>query len=85
VGALAAGVERATAVALNLIEEGLADRLLLSTGLSRVAQVRKYDGPGYAHLFREVLPRLREAGIDDGTLRTVTHDNPLRWLTSGTA
>ena len=57
----------------------------LSTGLSRVSQVRRYDGPGYAHLFREVLPKLREAGIDDSTLRTVTNANPLRWLTSGTA
>jgi phosphotriesterase-related protein len=85
VGALAAGVERSTAVALSLIEEGYADRLLLSTGLSRVSQVRRYDGPGYAYLFREVLPKLREAGIDDGTLRTVTNANPLRWLTSGTA
>ncbi len=85
VGTLGLGAERAAAVALSLIEEGHAARLLLSTGVSRVAQVRKYDGPGYGHLFREVLPRLREAGADDATLRAVTHDNPLRWLTAGTA
>ncbi|WP_336210288.1 aryldialkylphosphatase [Nonomuraea sp. LPB2021202275-12-8] len=83
VGALGAGVDQTVAIALGLIEEGHTDRLLLSTGLSRVSQLRKYDGPGYAHAFRTLLPRLREAGVDDGALRAITHDNPLRWLTDG--
>ncbi|MGP3961653.1 phosphotriesterase family protein [Nonomuraea sp. 3N208] len=84
-GVLGLGADQAARIALALIEDGHAERLLISTGLSRVAQLRKYDGPGYAHLFHELLPRLREAGTGEDTIRLLTHDNPLRWLTSGSA
>ncbi|TYB60934.1 aryldialkylphosphatase [Nonomuraea sp. PA05] len=84
-GALGLGAEQAARIALGLIEDGHAERLLLSTGLSRVAQVRRYDGPGYGHLFRTLLPRLREAGTSEDVIRLITHDNPLRWLTQGLA
>lgn len=83
VGSLGAGAERAAALALDLIGEGHAERLLLSSGLSRMAQLQRYDGPGYAHLFDALLPRLREAGTGEDTLRAIVHDNPLRWLTDG--
>ncbi|AQZ65077.1 parathion hydrolase [[Actinomadura] parvosata subsp. kistnae] len=82
-GALGLGADQAARLALGLIEDGHAGRLLLSTGLSRVAQVRRYDGPGYAHLFHALLPRLREAGTGEDVIRLITHDNPLRWLTDG--
>ncbi|TMR12101.1 aryldialkylphosphatase [Nonomuraea turkmeniaca] len=82
---LGLGADQAARIVLGLIEDGHADRLLISTGLSRVAQLRKYGGPGYAHLFHELLPRLREAGTGEDTIRLLTHDNPLRWLTSGSA
>lgn len=84
-GALGLGADQAARIALALIEDGHAERLLISSGLSRVAQLRKYGGPGYAHLFHALLPRLREAGIGEDTIRLLTHDNPLRWLTSGSA
>jgi phosphotriesterase-related protein len=83
--ALGAGVEQAARIALGLIEEGHAERLLLSTGLSRIEQVTKYGGPGYGLLFQALLPRLREAGVSEDTIRLITHDNPLRWLTDGVA
>ncbi|MEU6710534.1 aryldialkylphosphatase [Nonomuraea sp. NPDC046802] len=80
---LGAGPDQAARTALALIEDGHAERLLLSTGLNRVSQVQRYGGPGYAHLFHALLPRLREAGTGEDTIRLITHDNPLRWLTSG--
>lgn len=67
--------------ALDLIEAGYAHRLLLSSGLSRVSEIERYGGGGYSHLFRTFLPRLREAGVSEGTIHTIVHDNPLRWLT----
>ncbi|MEW9548965.1 phosphotriesterase [Nonomuraea sp. NPDC050783] len=84
-GALGLGADQAARIALALIEDGHAERLLVSTGLSRVAQLRRYEGRGYAHLFHALLPRLREAGTGEDTIRLLTHDNPLRWLTSGSA
>ncbi|KAB8192602.1 aryldialkylphosphatase [Nonomuraea phyllanthi] len=82
-GLLGLGTDQAARIALALIEDGHADRLLISTGLSRVAQLRKYGGPGYAHLHNALLPRLRESGAGAEVIELVTHDNPLRWLTDG--
>ncbi|RSN16149.1 aryldialkylphosphatase [Nonomuraea sp. WAC 01424] len=81
--ALALGPDQAARIALGLIEDGHAGRLLLSTGLSRVAQVQRYGGCGYAHLFHSLLPRLREAGTGEDVIRLITRDNPVRWLTDG--
>ncbi|MEV8630374.1 aryldialkylphosphatase [Streptosporangium sp. NPDC051023] len=67
--------------ALDLIEAGHARNLLLSSGLSRVSEIERYGGAGYSHLFRTFLPRLREAGVGEGTIHMITHDNPIRWLT----
>ncbi|GAA3553495.1 phosphotriesterase [Nonomuraea rosea] len=82
---LGLGAEQAAKLALGLIEDGHAERLLISTGLSRVAQVQRYGGPGYARLFHALLPRLREAGTGEDVIRLLTNGNPLRWLTAGLA
>jgi phosphotriesterase-related protein len=66
---------------LALIEAGHADRVLLSGGVSRTEHLRAYGGSGYGYLFRTFLPALRAHGVDEATLRTIVHDNPLRWLT----
>ncbi|SDG20197.1 phosphotriesterase-related protein [Sinosporangium album] len=75
-------LDHAVRIACTLMDEGHTDRLLVSTGLSRVAQLRKYDGPGYGHCLRDLLPALRRAGADDAAVRAITHTNPLAWLTS---
>ncbi|MBA9004648.1 MULTISPECIES: phosphotriesterase family protein [Thermomonospora] len=69
---------------LELLETGHGERILLSTGVSRMVQIRRYGGAGYGYLFEVFLPALRAAGVDEAALRTILHDNPLRWLTGGT-
>ncbi|MEU8308332.1 aryldialkylphosphatase [Actinomadura sp. NPDC048955] len=66
---------------LDLLEAGHADRVLLSTGVARMAQVGRYGGAGFGYLFDTFLPALRAAGADEATLGAILHDNPLRWLT----
>ncbi|TDC83536.1 aryldialkylphosphatase [Actinomadura sp. 7K507] len=66
---------------MDLLEAGHASRVLLSTGISRMAQVARYGGAGFGYLFDTFLPALRAAGADDATLEGVLRDNPLRWLT----
>jgi len=66
---------------MDLLEAGHADRVLLSTGVSRMAQITRYGGAGFGYLFETFLPALRAAGADDATLGAVLRDNPLRWLT----
>ncbi|WP_242906731.1 phosphotriesterase family protein [Actinomadura terrae] len=70
---------------MDLLEAGHADRVLLSTGVARMDQVARNGGVGYGYLFEVFLPALRAAGADDATLDAVLRDNPLRWLTAGSA
>ncbi|TDD29503.1 aryldialkylphosphatase [Actinomadura sp. KC06] len=66
---------------MDLLEAGHASRVLLSTGVSRMAQITRYGGGGFGYLFDTFLPALRAAGADEATLDAVLRDNPLRWLT----
>ncbi|GAA2141107.1 phosphotriesterase family protein [Actinomadura napierensis] len=68
---------------MDLLEAGHAERVLLSTGVSRMEQVVRYGGAGYGYLFGTFLPALRAAGADEETLDMVLRANPLRWLTAG--
>ncbi|KAB2372138.1 MULTISPECIES: phosphotriesterase family protein [Actinomadura] len=68
---------------MDLLEAGHAERVLLSTGVSRMEQIVRYGGAGYGYLFGTFLPALRAAGADDATLDTILRANPLRWLTAG--
>jgi predicted metal-dependent phosphotriesterase family hydrolase len=68
---------------MDLLEAGHAERVLLSTGVSRMEQIVRYGGSGYGYLFGTFLPALRAAGADDATLDTILRANPLRWLTAG--
>lgn len=65
---------------MDLLEAGHASRVLLSTGVSRMAQLTRYGGAGYGYLFETFLPALRAAGADEATLEQILRDNPLRWL-----
>ncbi|WP_036327117.1 aryldialkylphosphatase [Microbispora sp. ATCC PTA-5024] len=67
---------------LALLDAGHAERVLLSSGVTRREHLAAYGGHGYGRLFSAVLPALREAGVDGDTLRLITHENPLRWLTT---
>ncbi|REE95182.1 phosphotriesterase family protein [Thermomonospora umbrina] len=79
-GADPAALGTSVRLVLELLEAGHGDRLLLSSGVSRMTQVNRYGGSGYGYLFDVFLPGLRGAGVDDDTLRVLLHDNPLRWL-----
>lgn len=67
---------------LTLLDGGHAERVLVSSGVRLREHLSGYGGQGYGRLFSTVLPALREAGVDADTLRLITHDNPLRWLTA---
>jgi phosphotriesterase-related protein len=78
------GLERHVRTVLEFLDGGHGDRLLLSTGVSRMTHVPRYGGHGFGYLFDTFVPALRAAGADEATLRLVLHHNPLRWLTGAT-
>ena len=67
----------------ELLARGHAERILLSQDVCHDSQLRRYGGSGYTYLADTVLPRLREAGVSEEEIRTITVDNPRRLLTIG--
>ncbi len=65
---------------LDLLERGYASQIILSHDMCRKSRLRRNGDPGYAYILREFVPRLREAGVDESTLRTILVDNPRRLL-----
>jgi phosphotriesterase-related protein len=74
---------RALDLTRELLSRGHADRILLSQDVCSDAQLAAYGGNGYAHLATSFLPRLRDAGVSDAEIETMTIANPRRLLTNG--
>lgn len=70
---------------LDLLAAGHADRVLLSNDISRDGYLRSAGGTGYRHVLSTFADALRSAGVDEATLRLMYRDNPLRFLTAGSA
>ena len=67
----------------DLLARGHSKRILLSQDVCHDSQLTRYGGHGYMYLVDTFLPRLREAGVSDDEIRTITIDNPRRLLTIG--
>jgi phosphotriesterase-related protein len=64
--------------AKRLIEAGHGDQLLFSQDVCMKTDLRKYGGPGYAHVFENIVPMLRSIGVDEGAIERILVDNPRR-------
>ncbi len=65
---------------ITLIDEGWAERLVISHDVCTKMQLLHYGGLGYGHILRSIVPRLKRRGVDDATVRTLLIDNPARIL-----
>jgi phosphotriesterase-related protein len=65
---------------LTLLDAGLANRICLSSDFASERYLRKKGGPGIDMTITNFVPRLRRAGVDDATLRTILIENPRRVL-----
>ena len=65
----------------ELIDRGFEDRLMLSHDVCKLGQLRIHGGTGFVYLSETFLPALSARGVTDEIIRTITHDNPRRWLT----
>ena len=75
------GEPRLMRLLLERLDDGHAERILLSQDVCHDAQLSAFEGHGYTYLQETFLPRLRTAGVDEATVRTITIDNPRRLLT----
>jgi phosphotriesterase-related protein len=75
------GEARLVELLCELLARGHVERILLSQDVCHDSQLSRYDGNGYTYLARTFLPRLREAGVSDAEIDTMTVANPRRLLT----
>jgi phosphotriesterase-related protein len=66
---------------MELVSRGHADRVLLSQDVCHNQQLKHYGGNGYTYLADALLPRLREAGLSESDIATISVLNPRRLLT----
>jgi len=64
----------------DLVRLGYADQILLSQDICSKSLLRRYGGGGYDYLVTDFLPQLREKGVSDEALHTITVENPKRVL-----
>ena len=70
--------DKKVVMVLAFLEAGMADRLLLSADYNFTA--RSAARPGYASALTVFVPRLRQAGVNEATIRQITIENPRRFL-----
>jgi phosphotriesterase-related protein len=74
------GEGRIVELVCELLAGGHVERVLLSQDVCHDSQLQRYGGNGYGYLARTFLPRLRDAGVSDEEIETMTVANPRRLL-----
>ncbi len=64
----------------TLVAEGLEAQIMLSHDICYRVHLKRFGGRGFGHLARQVVPRLREAGVSDASIARMTEQNPARIL-----
>ena len=64
----------------ELIRQGYAERILLSHDIFLRSRLKYYGGDGFDYLVTHFLPNLKEKGVSDEAIHTMTVENPKRVL-----
>ncbi|SDZ57154.1 phosphotriesterase-related protein [Jannaschia faecimaris] len=72
--------EQTCAAISALVSNGFGSQVLLSQDVFIKMLLTKYGGNGYAHVSRNVLPRLKRHGLTDADLTMLMVENPRRAL-----
>ncbi|XP_053682842.1 phosphotriesterase-related protein-like [Sabethes cyaneus] len=65
---------------LELIEEGFAERILLSHDVHTKHRLTSFGGHGYGHILTNILMRLSLKDVNKDTIDMITVENPAKWL-----
>ena len=60
------------------IADGYIEQVMLSNDICRVDQLKTFDGPGYGNVIEQFYPLLRERGVTEEQIHTMTVANPAR-------
>jgi len=71
------------AATVELVEQGYGDRLVHAQDVCTKTQLRRFGGPGFDHLPREIAPRMRAAGLGREELQRQLAGNVMSLLGMG--
>ena len=74
------GEGRIVKLLCELLSRGHVEHILLSQDVCHDSQLQRYGGNGYTYLASAFLPRLRDAGVSEAEIETLTVANPRRLL-----
>ena len=56
------------------------NKILVSQDVVCRHKLCRYGGNGYGHILEHVVPKMRERGISNDIIRSMTVENPRQWL-----
>jgi phosphotriesterase-related protein len=65
----------------KLIDRGHLERVVISHDICYRTRLRRFGGHGYGHIFRNVMPLMRERGFTEAEIEAILEGNPRRLLT----
>jgi len=65
----------------TLIDRGHLDQIVISHDICYLTRLTRYGGHGYAHIFKNVLPLMRERGFSEAEIAAIMVETPRRLLT----
>ena len=68
--------EQVASCIFELVKKGFTNRLLLSHDTFLKMMLTRYGGPGYGHILRTFVPRLRRLGVGDAEILQMLEENP---------
>ena len=67
----------------RLVDEGYGRQILMSHDTPTKDRLTVWGGPGYGHILRSIVPRMKIKGIADEHIRAILVENPARILQFG--
>lgn len=65
----------------KLFENGFGDQVLIAHDVCSKHRLVRYGGHGYAHILRNIVPRMRDRGFTEEFINALLVENPKRVLT----
>ncbi|XP_026487245.2 phosphotriesterase-related protein [Vanessa tameamea] len=64
----------------KLLNEGKAERILMSHDIHTKHRLTSYGGHGYSHILTNIIPRMKSKGMSQEVIDNITIHNPAKWL-----
>ena len=65
----------------TLIADGYGKQILIAHDLAYKHRLMKYGGHGYGYILANIVPRMRQRGIEESAIQDILVNNPKRALT----